>query len=262
MLTKNNILLLALMINPSSYSTQTVKNKYPKQYPFSKKQSRNACNPSPKSRPSVPDYVAHNQKSLFTYIYEKNIWAGGEETYSGSGSTLSRTKNIRKELPKLFKKLNIKSLIDAPCGDLNWIKELLPLLDHYIGIDIVEPLIAANRKTVPYHNFVCADLRFVTMPKVDAILCKDLFLHIPYEDIFSVIRRCKESASTYLITNSYEDIDRNQDVDMYQKPFPFRFLNLELPPFSFPKPLYKIRQIEAGKPYGKHLMCWRLVDLL
>jgi len=51
-------------------------------------------------------------ESIFTKIYRENFWGG--ESRSGLGSDLVQTETIRTSLPKLFKELEIKSLLDIP----------------------------------------------------------------------------------------------------------------------------------------------------
>ena len=85
-------------------------------------------------------------EEIFTEIYQKNDWKS-KESRSGPGSTMAYTEILRKELPILFKELGIKKILDVPCGDFNWMRELdLSILDHYLGIDIVFDLIQKNKK--------------------------------------------------------------------------------------------------------------------
>jgi hypothetical protein len=65
-----------------------------------------------------------------------------DESVSGHGSTIDATEGIRRELPKLFAKFHVKSLLDIPCGDCNWIKGWIwPSFDLYLGADIVDELV-------------------------------------------------------------------------------------------------------------------------
>ncbi|WP_250161065.1 hypothetical protein [Peribacillus frigoritolerans] len=79
-------------------------------------------------------------KELFTNIYKKNRWRNSESV-SGQGSSLTQTKTLIQELPGLINQLQIKKLIDAPCGDFNWMKEVYKNTELYIGIDIVDEII-------------------------------------------------------------------------------------------------------------------------
>jgi hypothetical protein len=74
--------------------------------------------------PAAMDQSVYKQPLDFIDIYHQNIF-GGIESRSGNGSTLVQTAVIRDEIPLLFKELNIKSVLDAPCGDFNWMKEIM-----------------------------------------------------------------------------------------------------------------------------------------
>src|SRR5262245_18294066 len=100
---------------------------------------------------------SHRQQ-VFERIYAGNLW-GDAESASGSGSSAAGTAPLRAELPGLFADLGIRTLLDAPCGDFHWMREVAGGLDHYIGLDIVPALIARN---TAHHasdrvQFICAD---------------------------------------------------------------------------------------------------------
>ena len=64
-------------------------------------------------------------KAAFTTIYRQNVW-GSRESVSGNGSTLASTEVFRAEFAALLTTLGIRSILDAPCGDFNWMR-LVPL---------------------------------------------------------------------------------------------------------------------------------------
>lgn len=94
--------------------------------------------------------VTHSYQKIFKDIYDNNVWhnIGSEleqtESKSGGGSTLKQTKVIVRELPILFKKLDIGTILDASCGDFNWMKLINFDNIKYIGIDIVPGVIEEN----------------------------------------------------------------------------------------------------------------------
>src|SRR5438067_4505170 len=90
------------------------------------------------------ELVSLNAKDKFTAIYRNNLW-NNEESYSGGGSTLKRTSQIRSQLPSLLKERNIRSICDAGCGDFNWMKHVDMGQTTYIGVDIVRDMIEANK---------------------------------------------------------------------------------------------------------------------
>lgn len=84
------------------------------------------------------------KKTIFTSIWRSNYW-GNAESLSGVGSTLVQTEDLRKKIPVMFYEFGIKSVFDAPCGDMNWMRHLLNHVDiMYLGGDIVGELIKKN----------------------------------------------------------------------------------------------------------------------
>ena len=57
-------------------------------------------------------------KTVFSNIYKHNLW--GTETKSGPGSTLNEAKPITVWMKKNLRKLGIRTIVDAACGDFNW----------------------------------------------------------------------------------------------------------------------------------------------
>lgn len=201
-------------------------------------------------------------RAKFSRIYRENVF-GSSESRSGGGSTLEQTKVLRRDLPALLRDLGVRTLMDAPCGDLNWIK-LTPLeLDRYIGIDIVEKLVESNRQAFASQarEFLCLDIIADELPRADAVLCRDCLVHLNFKQALDAVLNFKRSGATYLLTTTFTDRDRNVDLG---KGDIWRTLNLERPPFNFPKPLRLLNEEcteGEGKYSDKCLGIWRLDDL-
>jgi glycosyltransferase involved in cell wall biosynthesis len=198
----------------------------------------------------------------FRKIYDNNLF-GGTMSKSGPGSDLTQTAVIRKEIPKLLKELNIRVLMDAPCGDFFWMKETALGVEKYIGIDIVENIIRKNRLWYgeSQREFLCRDIIHDMLPRADIILCRDCFVHQRFEQARAVIMNFKRSGAIYLLTTTFTE--RKQNVDLEGEDI-WRPLNLELSPFNFPNPLRIIKEncTEANSGYqDKSLGLWRLQDI-
>jgi hypothetical protein len=197
----------------------------------------------------------------FTDIYLNNSW-GDPESVSGPGSGLERTLSFRDKIPDLLQEIGARSLLDAPCGDFNWMKEVKLDLKRYIGIDIVPALIRTNiekyggRGRTFYH----CDLIQTPLPKVDVIFCRDCLVHFSINDIKRAISNFKKSGSLYLLTNSFVNLEINSDIATGD----WRQINLEKPPFNFPKPLKMIDEHcthTNGIYRDKQLALWELATL-
>ena len=103
---------------------------------------------------------------------------------------LSRTETFRAELQAWVAQKRIASLLDAPCGDYNWMRHVqFPDDFRYVGGDIVGELIAANRRRFPGVHFVEMDIISDALPAVDAWLCRDAMIHFPNASVSTVIER-------------------------------------------------------------------------
>lgn len=202
----------------------------------------------------------------FENIYNENAW-GGEESRSGPGSGLNATQALRRKLPDLVAKYQIKTFVDAPCGDFFWMKELVPaltpLLDQYIGVDIVSSVVQQNTERYGNEKFSFRQMDITTsvLPKADIIFTRDCFLHLSYENISKVLAAYKASGSKYLMTSYYTDPVPNQNCPNYH--MEGRHLNLELRPFNFGKPLELVNE-ETVEPIGwtdKHMGLWEIQSL-
>ena len=181
---------------------------------------------------------------------------------AGPGSDLKSTDKIRIEIPILLKEIEVKSMLDIPCADFNWINEVDLDFLFYIGADIVEEAITKNQKNFSKSNrkFIKLDIKKGPLPKVDLIFCRDLFIHLPFKAIWKSIDNIKKSQSTYLLTTSFTARKENKDILTGK----YRPLNLLAPPFSFPKPLRTIKENlppEKSRIEQKSLLLWRVSDL-
>lgn len=142
-------------------------------------------------------------KDIFTDIYKTNYWRNNESV-SGHGSTMNETASIRLVLPKLFKELHVKSVLDIPCGDCNWVKDLWLVLDKYIGGDVVEELIADNQNKFHHEaEFQLLDATQSKLPKVDLILCRDMLGHFSNRDVKAALKNFRASGSKYLLATTF-----------------------------------------------------------
>jgi hypothetical protein len=186
-----------------------------------------------------------------------------DESISGPGSTLHQTQELRERLPLVLAHLDVRTLLDAPCGDFNWMQHVKLGLDMYTGVDILPEMIAEHRWR--HHR---ADRRFIrenlidgALPLADAVLCRDLLPHLSYAEIWSALRNFRRTGATYLITTTFARPRPNRDTTGGG----WRTLNLTLPPFDFPPPLLFVDEkcSEGGGAFSdKGLGVWRLAELI
>jgi hypothetical protein len=171
----------------------------------------------------------------------------GLESISGVGSTLRYTENLRKELPHLIEKFSIKSIFDAPCGDMNWMSVFLnnyPI--KYIGGDIVNQVVDSNQQySNNLTNVIKLDITTDTFPSADLWICRDCWFHLPDEKIFLSINNFLKSNIKFLLTTTHINTGfTNSNLSTVG----FKLIDLFYSPYNFPPPLYKITDY-----YGKKL---------
>jgi len=200
---------------------------------------------------------AGSRQDVFTAVYAEAGW-GSAESGSGTGSELRATENIRAELPGLLRRRGISSLLDAPCGDWNWMRRIDLGDISYTGMDIVAPVIASNRASYarPGVRFATADLTTDELPAVDAVLCRDCLVHVSFADIAAILANFRRTGATWLLLNDYPEVRRNRDQPTSRR---WRRLNFQLAPFHFPEPLERIA--DGGDVDPSQLSLWRLGDL-
>ena len=198
----------------------------------------------------------------FTRIYRTHRF-GGKISASGTGSDLAQTEAISGALSDLIKELNIKTVLDAPCGDFYWMRNTRLDIEKYIGVDIIKEIIKQNQKNYGNKVMEFRRLNIVKdlLPKVDIILCRDCLVHFSFRDIFTALRNFKRSGSVYLLTTTFIQHPANIDIVTGG----WQALNLELPPFSFPKPIKLLDEqcSEEGDRYSdKCLGLWRIAEAI
>ncbi|MFC1862642.1 class I SAM-dependent methyltransferase [Thermodesulfobacteriota bacterium] len=198
-------------------------------------------------------------EEIFTYHYENNIW-GDNESKSGHGSNTEYTKNIRAKLPKLISELCVSTVLDAPCGDYYWVN-LMPWEGNinYIGGDIVQPLINNNIKQFSSDtvHFMYLDIIHDPIPNADIWLCRDCFIHLSNDDIFTTLNNFFKSNINYILLSNYP----NQKMDRNTPTGSGRFYNLMFPSFNFPPPIQTIDDWIEGFPPVRNLSLWCKDDL-
>lgn len=202
-------------------------------------------------------------RSRFVRIHTKSWWQG-KESVSGTGSDAEQTEFLRRELPTFLRALGVRTLLDAPCGDLNWIQHTELQIDRYIGADIVPAIINANRARFvgSGRTFVLADVCSDALPRADAILCRDCLVHLSYTHIAAALVNFARTGAEFLITTTFPDEANNRDIDSGG----WRPLNLELPPFAFGPPVARLiegcTEVDAVRAYtDKSLAAWKIAEL-
>jgi hypothetical protein len=177
-----------------------------------------------------------NEK-IMTDIYTNYTW-GCKETVSGPSSTLSKTTELRSNLRQALNQLQIDSILDCGCGDLNWIKHVDLSGNHYLGVDIVEPLITKNQKLYTTDTMVFQKMDLLQDPPeyADLWIARDFCCLYPISDCKLFLKKFLESDSTYLALSSIDTDQSSTDGPVGV----WRQLNISLFPFCLHSPVISI----------------------
>ncbi len=186
----------------------------------------------------------------------------GAESVSGPGSSLGHTAEIRRLLPILLQDLDVRSVLDAGCGDYNWLRAVDSGLIKYIGADLVPEVAEQNqqRYSCPGKRFISLDVVRDPLPPADLILCRDCLVLLSFEDVAQALRNFRRSGARYLLTTTFPAQSSNRDGSAGT----WRPLNLQAAPFNLPPPLRILNEKceESNRAFSdKSLALWRLEDI-
>jgi hypothetical protein len=210
-------------------------------------------------------------EKVFVNIYNNDGFFSGGESRSGSGSSVEMTEPIRPKIVELIKNKNIKSVVDAACGDFNWMKEIVFRFETYTGLDVVPECIKTDNER--YGNsrikFNVHNILTDPIPDGDLLILRDVIGHYPLKDgeqILSNILRsnCKYLLATtwyHLTDKSFNKRHLNEDIPIGR----WYALNLMSDPFNLPDPESIIEEINKVEDYDqgvrKILGLWNIEEL-
>jgi hypothetical protein len=202
-----------------------------------------------------------DHEAIFSRVHRRRRWGDGESV-SGPGSAEARAASFRGDLVAALQTLEVRVLLDAPCGDFNWTAPVADAVERYVGVDVVRPLVEANtvRHAAPGREFRHLDITRDPLPAADAILCRDGLVHFASGDIWAALGRFRATGARYLVTTSFPGRRANPEI----RTGGWRPLNLEAAPFHFPRPLLAIdeRCTHTGGIYrDKILAVWPMLTV-
>lgn len=171
-------------------------------------------------------------KEIFERIYQARAWGG--ESPSGPGSVKEQAQHLGPLLVSTLESLKIETMLDAPCGDFNWMQHVPLPVKRYIGVDIVGKLIEGNNENYAneQRSFLQANIVEDVLPKADLIFCRDCLMHLSLQQVERALKNFRESGARWLLTTTFPGT-QNTDIPSGQ----WQPINLTLSPFHFPAPL-------------------------
>jgi hypothetical protein len=188
-----------------------------------------------------------------------------EEPACGPGSTLDGSAAVRRALPALLRELRVRVLLDLPCGDFFWMREVdlaAAGVESYVGGDVVGDHVERNRRlhARPGVEFQRLDLTVDPLPRADLVLCRDCLVHLSFADVHRALANLRRSGSTFLLATTFPGRGVNADIETGL----WRPLDLQAPPFALPRPLRVVDEEyygAGGRFRDKSLGLWDLREI-
>jgi len=201
-------------------------------------------------------------EKYFSRIHKNNLFTG-TESKSGAGSDFQQTEVVRKMIPMILKEFKIESICDLPCGDFNWMRLVDLNSIPYTGYDIQPELILElnTKYSTSTYKFHRLDVVTEVPQKHDLVICRDLLVHLSYDDAKKALLNIKKSGSKFLLTTTFPNHKQNMNVIYTQKAVGWYPINLEMHPFNLDVPLrlYNENCTEgAGEYADKSLVLYQI----
>lgn len=194
---------------------------------------------------STQNTTGATRKLRFEEVYGRNLW-NSRESRSGIGSERRNAladmrfilSLVRKRFGRDQQRANV-TIVDVPCGDMNWMPELLDQLEKefaitYYGYDIVPQAIRSHRSRFGSHlNWHFSLIDVVGSPPIrgDVLISRDLVNHLPRADIQRVLSNIKATRSPTLVISNNRGARVNEELR--EAGGGSRMINIERPPFNW-----------------------------
>jgi SAM-dependent methyltransferase len=185
-------------------------------------------------------YGSKAAREVFTNIYDSNQWGGLKgEYFSGTGSDEHNALMYSEVIKEIIKERNVRKVVDLGCGDFTVGAKLQVEGVAYLGVDVVEKLIARNQQHYRNTNiqFQCLDIIEDELPEADMCLIRQVLQHLSNSQISTILRKRKKYKYV-VITEHYpltdegivpnKDKVHGYDIRLYYNSAVY----LNLPPFN------------------------------
>lgn len=179
-------------------------------------------------------------REVFTGIYENNEWGGRPGEYcSGSGSTEAYSIAYAEIVKRFISENGIRQVVDLGCGNFSVGGQLVSSEIGYVGVDIVEGLIARNSLLFAREgvSFECLDIVEDELPDGELCLIRQVLQHCSNDQIRTILG--KLSKYRYVLLTEHYPAPEVSVIPNIDKPHgaDTRLINhsavyLDQPPFN------------------------------
>jgi SAM-dependent methyltransferase len=178
---------------------------------------------------------------VFQKVYAEREWGRGDtgDLYSGAGSDPVPATAYAENIRRYIEREGIRSIVDLGCGDYRVARLLVSDQVEYVGVDIVEQVVATNRANHGRANvrFECLDIIHDPLPTGDLCLIREVFQHLSNAEILRVLPKLRGFRHVIFsdaqlprsaITKPNRDIVHGRDTRGWK----YSALFLDQPPFN------------------------------
>lgn len=213
----------------------------------------------------VPDRCHSSSRGQFDDIYARGHWgtklglpsdyygyahwpprSSRKKSASGTGSELGLATELSLDfIINVTRRFGVKSLLDIPCGDVNWIFDSYETdsLPVYVGLDITQAVLELNSRRFEHHSnkkFLFWDATECPLPKFrnvsdgeehpfDLVHVRDVIQHMNLSQGVQYMCNVLKSGANVLITTTFPKANNTHISEGGYYPN-----NLSREPFSFP----------------------------
>jgi len=130
-------------------------------------------------------------EAVFTEIYRKGIWGGGDALHSGSGSRGSAANQYVAAIRQFIADNGVSSVLDLGCGDFQIGRRIADACDTYIGADIVKLVVEENTRRYGSKNVSFRHLDIIAddLPDADLCLVRQVLQHLSNAQIRQILAK-------------------------------------------------------------------------
>jgi SAM-dependent methyltransferase len=169
--------------------------------------------------------------NTFNRIYAEGTWGRdvAGKGVSGTGSTLEITREYRAYVEDFIKKHNVKSVVDAGCGDWNFSSAIDWNGASYLGVDIASDVIATVRARHEKANvkFRVGDITD-ELPAADLLISKDVLQHLSNKLVHNFIENNLRKGKYKWVILTNDRGSKNPDIANGG----YHAIDLAAPPFE------------------------------
>jgi len=157
-------------------------------------------------------------KDAMNQVYEMNLWGtNGDSFYSGEGSHHPEIITPYLKVVTSFLQGFTPPLVvcDLGCGDFNIGVNLVEYTKQYIAVDIVENLIARNKKTFKDEKlaFTCLNIAEDNLPQADCVIIRQVLQHLSNKEIQAIVKKLY-NYKYVLVTEHLPEEDFTPNIDI------------------------------------------------